>query len=472
MEAVFLIIGAAFGAAIAWFALKSKYGKLLNGKVDSAKMVELQTQISVKDDRLSRLNEQLVQAQNLVSQKDDERTALIAQVSAANTQVEAANAIASEAKKLRDDFNLLQQKSVGLEKENIYLKESLQKQKSELEEIGEQFTKEFKLLADQILEDKSKRFTQMNQENIDRLLKPLDENIKEFKKQVQEAYSKESNERFSLAEKVKELSELNQTISKEARNLTDALKGQVKTQGNWGEMILETILEKSGLRKGYEYDVQVAVKDSEGHRFQPDVVITYPDRRKVVIDSKVSLVAYDRYCAADGVEEQKRALDDLLRSMRAHIDELAAKNYGDLVGANALDSVMMFVPIEPAFLVAIGSDREMWNYAYKKRVLIMSPTNLIPALYLVYDLWQREYRNQNVEKIAERGGLLYDKLASFLENFKQIGDSLQKAQKTYDSALGQLKDGRGNVISQAQQLKELGARAKKEIPDEFKELGE
>lgn len=470
MELVYLAIGVVFGAIVMWFALKAKYSKTAANQVDASKLAELQTQLSVKDDRLARTGEQVEQLKILVNQKDDEREALIAQISSAKEQVNSANAIVDEAKKLRIEFNELQQKAVGLDKENIYLKESLEKQKKDLEEIGGQFSKEFRILADQILEDKSKRFTQTNQENIDRLLKPLGDNIKEFQKQVQEVYEKESRERFSLAEKVKELAELNQSIGKEARNLTDALKGQVKTQGNWGEMILQTVLEKSGLRKGYEYEVQVSVKDQEGRRFQPDVVISYPDKRKVVIDSKVSLVAYDRYCAAEGIEEQKQALDDLRRSMRAHVDELAAKNYADLVGA--LDSVMMFVPIEPAFLVAIGNDPDLWNYAYKKRVLIMSPTNLIPALYLVYDLWQREYRNQNVEKIADRGGALYDKLVLFLENFKQIGDSLTKAQKSYDSALGQLKDGRGNVIAQAQQMKELGARAKKEIPDEYKELGE
>jgi DNA recombination protein RmuC len=258
---------------------------------------------------------------------------------------------------------------------------------------------------------------------------------------------------------------LNQTISQEAKNLTEALKGQSKTQGNWGEMILENILEKSGLVKGREYTVQESVKDIEGKRFQPDVIISYPDNRKVVIDSKVSLVAYERYSSSTNKEDQEKSLIEHLRSVKNHIDSLSSKNYQDLVGS--LDSVMMFIPVEPAYMVVMEADSDLWNYAYSKRVLLISPTNLIAALKLIYNLWQHEFQNRNALEIANRGGLLYDKFVGFVENLKSIGESIHKAHSSYESAFSQLKEGKGNLISQAQQLKELGVKAKKSISSEL-----
>jgi len=443
----------------------------LNNTINS-----LNAELSIVHDRLKRSEEQAERLLQDINKKEEERISTVSQLSVFQTRYQGANEQFEQIKterdatkvELKNQSEILNQtriKAIELEKENKYLQEALEKQKKDLEEIGGQFSKEFRLLADQILEDKSQKFTKINQENIDRLLKPLDENIKQFQKQVQEVYEKESRERFSLGEKVKELSELNQTISKEAKNLTEALKGQVKTQGNWGEMILESILDRSGLVKGREYTTQESLKDEEGKRFQPDVIISYPDKRKVVIDSKVSLIAYERYCSATNPDEQKKAIEELLRSLRSHIDGLSGKNYSDLVGS--LDFVMMFIPIEPAFMIAMEADHSIWNYAYDKRVLLISPTNLIAALKLIYDLWQREYRNRNAIEIADRGGKLYDKFVSFLENFKLIGDNLSRAQKIYDSALGQLKDGSGNLITQAQQLKELGAKAKKSIPEDM-----
>ncbi|MGE0077486.1 MAG: DNA recombination protein RmuC [Bacteroidales bacterium] len=480
MNLIYLSIGLILGVIVTWLFFRSRLGDALNSKnqVDELNKTNntLNSELSIAHDRLNRNNELILQLQQSISKKDEEHLTTVSQLSISQTQFSNANNLLAQYKadyegikvELNQQIELLNQtriKAIELEKENKYLQESIEKQRKDLEEVGNQFSKEFRLLADQILEDKSQRFTKMNQENIDRLLKPLDENIKQFQKQVQEVYEKESRERFSLGEKVKELSELNQTISKEAKNLTEALKGQVKTQGNWGEMILESILDKSGLVKGREYTTQESLKDEEGKRYQPDVIISYPDKRKVVIDSKVSLIAYERYCSASNANEQKKAIDDLLKSLRNHIDGLSGKNYSDLVGS--LDFVMMFIPIEPAFMIAMEADNSIWNYAYDKRVLLISPTNLIAALKLIYDLWQREYRNRNAIEIADRGGKLYDKFVSFLENFKLIGDNLSKAQKTYDSAMGQLKDGSGNLINQAQQLKELGAKAKKSIPDEM-----
>lgn len=480
MELIYLFIGLLIGVLLAWLSVRAKYGNVLSSKSQVEEMNttinSLNTELSLTHDRLKRNDELIQRLQQDVAKKEEDQLSTISQLSMYQTRYQSANEqaeqIRTDRESIKNELNkqseLLNQsriRAIELEKENKYLQEALEKQKKDLEEIGNQFSKEFRLLADQILEDKSQRFTKINQDNIDRLLKPLDENIKQFQKQVQEVYEKESRERFSLGEKVKELSELNQTISKEAKNLTEALKGQVKTQGNWGEMILESILNKSGLVKGREYTTQESLKDEEGKRFQPDVIISYPDKRKVVIDSKVSLIAYDRYCTATNSDEQKKAIDELLRSLRNHIDGLSGKNYSDLVGS--LDFVMMFIPIEPAFMIAMEADHDIWTYAYNKRVLLISPTNLIAALKLIYDLWQHEYRNQNALEIAKRGGQLYDKFVNFVENFKSVGDSLSKAQKTYDSAFNQLKDGRGSLITQAQQLKELGVKASKSIPEDM-----
>lgn len=480
MNLVYVLIGIIAGILLAWVYFRAKYGNILNYKVQvdelNSTVGTLNSELNLAHDRLKRSDELIQHLQLDIKSKEDERLGITSQLSVFQTRFQGANEQVEQIKADRDSIKsdlskqaeLLNQthiRAIELEKENKYLQESLDKQRKDLEEIGGQFSKEFRLLADQILEDKSQRFTKINQDNIDRLLKPLDENIKQFQKQVQEVYEKESRERFSLGEKVKELSELNQAISQEAKNLTEALKGQVKTQGNWGEMILESILDRSGLVKGREYSTQESFKDEDGKRFQPDVIISYPDKRKVVIDSKVSLIAYERYCSSSNKEEQKKAVDDLLRSLRSHIDGLSGKNYSDLVGS--LDFVMMFIPIEPAFMIAMEADHTIWNYAYDKRVLLISPTNLIAALKLIYDLWQREYRNRHAIEIADRGGKLYDKFVSFLENFKLIGDNLSRAQKIYDSALGQLKDGSGNLITQAQQLKELGAKAKKSIPEDM-----
>ena len=375
-----------------------------------------------------------------------------------------------ERKVLQSDLSAARERGIELEKENKYQKEMLEKQKAEMEEIGKKFAAEFKILADAILEDKSKRFTEINQKNIEGLLKPLGENLSLFQKKVEEVYDRESKERFSLGKEVEKLVLLNQRISEEANNLTNALKGQVKQMGNWGEMILESILEKSGLVKGREYFVQESLKSDEGQRLQPDVIIAYPDKRRVVVDSKVSLVAYERYCSSDSPDDQARALAEHMRSVKMHVDTLSSKNYQDTVGS--LDFVMMFVPIEPAFMLAMQTDNELWNYAYNRRVLIISPTNLIAALKLIYDLWQREHQNKHAIEIAERGGRLYDKFVGFVDSLKTIGHHLDLSKESYEAAFKQLSTGSGNLVSQAQKIKMLGAKAKKSLSDSLLESTE
>ncbi len=351
------------------------------------------------------------------------------------------------------------------------LEEKLKNNKAEVEDLNKKFSTEFENVANRIFENKSQRFTELNKENMKGILEPLGKNIESFKKQVDDVYNAESKERFSLGERVKELTELNQTITQETRNLTKALKGESKTQGRWGEVILETILEKSGLRKAEEYFMEYQLFDENGNalrsevkgkKMRPDAMVMYPDNRHIIIDSKVSLNAFVRYIESEDKEQQKIELLSHIDAIKDHINELSKKAYDDY--DKTLDFVMMFVPNEPAYITAVQADPDLWNYAYDKRILLISPTNLIASLKLMVDLWKREYQNKNANAIAERGAKLYDKLVGFIENLNEVGKQIGKANDTYLEAFKQLSTGKDNLISHATKLKLLGLKNKKELP--------
>jgi DNA recombination protein RmuC len=345
---------------------------------------------------------------------------------------------------------------------NNSLSEKLGTQKIEIEEIQKTAHLQFEKIANQIFEEKSIKFTATNKTNIETLLNPLKEDIGKFKTKVEETYDKESKQRFSLEEKVKELIEQTNKVSNEANNLATALKGQTKKQGNWGEMILERILETSGLSKDREYFVQPNIKDDDGKNLRPDIIINLPDDRAIIIDSKVSLISYDRFSSSETQDEQKIHLGDHLKSIYGHIDDLSGKKYDNL--EKSLDFTMMFIPIEPAYMVAIQADQELWAYAYTKRILLISPTNLIACLKLISDLWKREKQSKNAMEIVKRGELLYDKFITFVSSIEEIGKNISKSQVAYNSAFDQLKNGRGNLIGQAIQLQSLGLKSNKKIP--------
>ena len=313
---------------------------------------------------------------------------------------------------------------------------------------------------------------EMNHERLAEILNPLKERLEGFKKTVEETYNNEARERFSLKEQIKELVERSESIGAEAKQLTHALRGDSKIQGDWGEMILESILEKSGLEKDREYFIQETLRDEEGHTIQgsdgrkmrPDVIIRYPggENHQMVIDSKVSLTAYVNYVNAEDADEARLALKQHLVSVKKHIDELAGKSYQDYVGKG--DHVMMFIPNEAAYLAAMQADHALWQYAYEKKVLLLSPTNLIAALKLVADLWQRDKQTRNAIDIAEEGGKLYDKFAGLVEDMEKIGKSLNTTAMAYTDAMKKLKTGNGNLIGRVEKLKVMGVKAKKNLP--------
>lgn len=333
-----------------------------------------------------------------------------------------------------------------------------------LKNAEEQLSNRFKALASEILEDKTRRFTEQNKTNLDQLLEPLKVKITEFQGKVQEVYVQEGKDRSALAEQVKQLMALNNQLSKDAHNLTSALKGQAKAQGNWGELILERVLEASGLRKGHEYDVQESHTRADGSRAQPDVVVHLPEERHLIVDAKVSLTAYEEHANAETDHQREAALRRHLDSVRAHVRELSEKNYQQLYGLQSLDFVLMFIPVEPAFMLAISHDSDLWQDAWKKNVLLVSPSTLLFVVRTVAHLWRQEQQNRNAQEIANRGAELYDKLAGFVGDMETLGDRLDQAKRAYDGALNKFSTGRGNVIRQAEMLKELGVKPVKQLP--------
>jgi DNA recombination protein RmuC len=342
------------------------------------------------------------------------------------------------------------------------LQEKLNTQKEDIQKLQEKFSIEFKNLANEILEEKSKKFTDQNKVNLGEILNPLKERILEFEKKV-EATNKESIDRnAALKQELKTLSDLNLKITRDAENLTKALKGESKTQGNWGEFILESILEKSGLVKGREYQVQESFTSTEG-RLQPDVIINLPEDKNIIIDAKLSLVAYERYMSAENETEIQKYLKEHIASVRKHVKDLSSKNYQQLYNVSGLDFVLLFMPVEPAFGLAIQYDDQLFMEAYEKNIVIVSPSTLIATLRTIASIWRQEYQNRNAIEIARQSGSLYDKFKSFTDDLIKVGDGIKTTRKNYELAMNKLTAGKDNLIRKTERLKELGAKASKAI---------
>lgn len=342
------------------------------------------------------------------------------------------------------------------------LSEQARRDKEELEKIQASFRLEFRNLANEILEEKSKQFKTTNKEAMDSILKPFRDSIGEFKERVEKIYADENQQRGALKNEIRNLQELNRKITEETTNLTNALKGNSKVQGDWGEMILETILESSNLEKGIHYTTQESIRNADGEQQRPDVILRLPDNKRVIIDSKVSLTAYVNYCECESADERKRLMADHARSVRKHVDELGSKRYQELV--ESPDFVIMFVPNEPAFLAALQNDSTIWNDAYRKKVIISSPTNLFALLKIVDDLWKRDDQSRHALEIAEEGAKLYDKFVGFVETLESVGKGLNSASASYDKAMKQLSEGPGNLVGRTEKLRKLGVKASKALP--------
>jgi len=333
-----------------------------------------------------------------------------------------------------------------------------------LNEAKEVLTSQFKNLANEILEDKSKRFTEQNTANLDALLKPLQTKLSEFKEQVNTSYGNEARERFALRNEIEKLSQLNLRMSDETRSLTQALKGDSKVQGNWGELVLESILESSGLRKGEEYLVQDSHTQSDGSRLQPDVVVKLPEGRSLVVDSKVSITAYSRHAEASDPLIVEQELAAHIQSLRQHIQGLSSKNYSSLYGIGSVDFVLMFVPIEPAFLLALKTAPNLYQEALSKNIVLVCPSTLMATLRTVAHLWRQDHQNRNALEIAKQCGALYDKFVGFVDDLEKLGQRLDQAQTSYHDAFSKLKSGKGNLIRTAEKVRELGVKPSKNLP--------
>ncbi|MGE4587496.1 MAG: DNA recombination protein RmuC [Mangrovibacterium sp.] len=345
------------------------------------------------------------------------------------------------------------------------LQEKLQGRQKETEDLQERFRLAFEQLADRLLKQHSESFTEVNRRNISGILDPLQEKLRQFERQVQETYEKGLKDQTDLKAELKKLQEMNMKISDEAGNLTRALKGDVKKQGNWGEFVLERILEGSGLTEGREYERQYSTRGEDGSRLQPDIVIRLPGEKHLIVDSKVSLVAYERLVNASDEEQRTRFVREHLQSIRRHIKTLSGKHYQLISSLNSPDFVLLFIPIESSFSLAVQADQELFGYAWQSKVVIVSPSTLLATLRTIASIWQQENQTRNALEIARQGGALYDKFVGFISDMEKIGSKLDQTRRHYDAAMNKLQTGQGNLLRSTERLRELGAKAGKKLPD-------
>ncbi len=376
-----------------------------------------------------------------------------------NTEREKVLTLNSNLSSLRADYDNLQKK--------------LAEQKGEVEELQEKFIKEFENLANKIFEEKSSKFTEQNKTNLKEILDPLKERISEFQNKVEESNKESIDRNAALRQQLSSLKDMNLQISQDAQNLTNALKGEIKTMGNWGEMILERILEISGLKKDRDYIIQESVTTEDGKRLQPDVIVRLPDKKIIIIDSKVSLLAYEKYTSLDDDKEKLTALKEHILSIRSHVKNLNSKGYQNLYQNESLDFVLMFIPIEGAFALALQNDNSLYNYAFGEMdITIVSPTTLLATLRTIENMWKREYQNRNAFEIAKQSGALYDKFVGFVDDLIDVGNRMDQAKNSYEGAMKKLSEGTGNLVKRAEKIKELGAKTSKSLPQNIVERAE
>ncbi len=445
MEILFLLAGLCLGFIVSFLILKSgkqKQQSDFERKMQASEQAHLQQKFEVEKEK-SLFEDR---TQSLLKEKEE----LLLQV-----------------QQLRTENGIQSQQLARAEADFGNLQEKLESQKKEMEGLQQKFTTEFENIATKILKQNTIEFSASNQKSITELLSPLKEKIQVFEKKVEDTYEKGLKDQTDLKAELKKLHDLNLKISDEANNLTKALKGDVKKQGNWGEVILERILERSGLTEGREYTKQESVLSENGQRFQPDVVIHLPDQKHIVVDSKVSLVAYERLVNADKEKDRASFVKDHLQSVRSHIKILSEKHYQHSPNFNSPDFVLLFVPIESSFSIAVQEDQDLFSYAWDNKVVIVSPSTLLATLRTIASIWQQENQTRNALEIARQSGALYDKFVSFISDMESIGKSLESTRKTYDQATNKLYSGSGNLVKRAENIRKLGAKTTKELPSEM-----
>lgn len=441
MDILFLLIGLVLGFGIAFLFFKGKQSVGSDTSILDSKIIGLEKDFSFAEKEKNRiLFEKELLNKELISIREE--------LNASNITIA----------KAREAFKSQEEKFTTL--------------KSELENVHKKYTTEFENIANRILDEKAQKFTEQNKTNMDVILNPLKDNIKRFEEQVQKAYKSESDERITLKTEIKNLVDLNKQISEEANNLTKALKGENKTQGNWGELILEKVMERSGLVKDQEYRLQYSTSNDEGKRIQPDAVIMLPDNKHIIVDAKVSLIAYEAFVNSVSDDERSVLIKDHLLSVRTHVKSLSEKNYPTSTDFNTPDFVLLFIPIESSFSVAVQADQELFNFAWDKKIVIVSPSTLLATLRTIASVWKQERQTKNAIEIAKQSGALYDKFVGFVEDMDKIGKSIDASRIAYDGAINKLHKGSGNLVKRAQEIQKLGAKTTKQISSKFIENDE
>ena len=445
MEIIYLLSGIVIGGLIIFFYMNSKI---------SVKTGELKEELSAIEKQKSGEISALDKEKSILSEKYGDMLQL--------------------KEKLQEELNTERQKSEQLgnriakaEVEYRNLQEKLDTQKKEMEELQKKFTTEFENIANKILKQNSQEFTSVNEKKIGDILKPLKEKINDFEKKVEDTYQKGLKDQTDLKAELKKLYEINYKISEEANNLTRALKSDTKKQGNWGELVLSRVLERSGLTEGTEYETQISTRNDEGNIIRPDVVVKLPDNKHIIIDSKVSLTAYEAFVNSDDDASKEKFLKQHINSIKNHVKELSEKSYQNAGMFDTPDFVLLFMPLESAFSAAIQADNTLFGFAWDKKIVIVSPTTLLATLRTISSIWKHEKQTRNALEIAKQGGALYDKFSGLVSDMEKLGNQLNTVRKTYDDAHGKLASGKGNLIRQVEKLKELGAKAAKSLPAKY-----